>query len=177
MTLFLHEINNPDPHDDLTLTAVADASGRIVNSQFAPDEHDLGIRFYLTATGSNSQAQMTFTDSRTINSVTLTAVRRDGGRWGHDHGGGQRQQQQRWRQCELALHGLEDFHHAPYLTSSTISNHDGPCSYSETFAHPSQRRTATQAPTMPILSLTRTRTALQYATQQSFCSDQRRDGH
>ncbi len=29
VTLFLHEINNPDPHDDLTLTAVADASGRI----------------------------------------------------------------------------------------------------------------------------------------------------
>ena len=30
VTLFLHEINNPDPHDDLTLTAVADGSGRIV---------------------------------------------------------------------------------------------------------------------------------------------------
>jgi hypothetical protein len=64
VTLFLHEINNPDPHDDLTLTAIADASGRILNNQFAPDEHDLGIRFYLTATGANSQAQTTFTDSR-----------------------------------------------------------------------------------------------------------------
>ena len=69
VNLFLHEINNPDPHDDLTLTAVADASGRIVNSQFAPDEHDLGIRFYLTATGTNSnlQAQTTFTDALKIN--------------------------------------------------------------------------------------------------------------
>jgi hypothetical protein len=62
VSLFLHEINNPDPHDDLTLTAVADGSGRILNRQFAPDEHDIGIRFYLTATGANSQAQTTFTD-------------------------------------------------------------------------------------------------------------------
>src|SRR5262245_63177777 len=67
VSLFFHEINNPDPHDDLTLTAVADASGRILNKQFAPDEHDLGIRFYLTASGSNSQAQTTFTDALKIN--------------------------------------------------------------------------------------------------------------
>ena len=32
------------------------------NNQFAPDEHDLGIRFYLTAKGTKSQAQTTFTD-------------------------------------------------------------------------------------------------------------------
>src|SRR5207245_2236405 len=43
-------------------TAVADSNGRISNSDFAPDEEDLNIRFYLTARGSVSQAQATFTD-------------------------------------------------------------------------------------------------------------------
>jgi hypothetical protein len=74
VSLLLHEINNPDPHDDLTLTAVADASGGILNNQFAPDEHDLNVRFFLTAQGASSQAQMTFTDSRTITSVTLNGA-------------------------------------------------------------------------------------------------------
>jgi Galactose oxidase, central domain len=71
VTLLLHEINNPDPHDDLTLTATADASGGIFNNQFAPDEHDLGVRFYLTATGQSSgqSAQNTFTDDQVVNNI------------------------------------------------------------------------------------------------------------
>jgi MBG domain (YGX type)/Bacterial Ig-like domain (group 3)/Galactose oxidase, central domain len=53
-------------------TAVADSNGRIFNNQFATDEHDANIRFYLTAKGSTSLAQMTFTDSNVV-SVTVEA--------------------------------------------------------------------------------------------------------
>src|SRR5882724_4297209 len=47
-----------------SLTAVADGNGNISNSQFSPDVHDINVRFYLTAVGSQSglQAQNTFTD-------------------------------------------------------------------------------------------------------------------
>jgi hypothetical protein len=49
----------------------ADDHGSIVSTEFAPDEHDIGIRFILTAYGSSSQAQTTFTDS--VTSVTITS--------------------------------------------------------------------------------------------------------
>jgi autotransporter-associated beta strand protein len=56
---------------------VADASGHIVSTQFVPDEGDVGVRFFLTATGSQSQAQTSFTDAAsdtmTVNPTTLTA--------------------------------------------------------------------------------------------------------
>jgi hypothetical protein len=45
------------------LYATADVNGNISNSQFSPDVHDVAVRFYLTATGSKSQAQNTFTDA------------------------------------------------------------------------------------------------------------------
>ena len=47
-------------------SVVADASGNVFSDQFIPDEHDLGIKFYLTTTGTLSglQAQTTFTDAR-----------------------------------------------------------------------------------------------------------------
>jgi Bacterial Ig-like domain (group 3) len=48
------------------LTAIADANGNIVNSQFSPDQYDVGVKFYLTAAGSASQAQTTFTDNKTV---------------------------------------------------------------------------------------------------------------
>ncbi len=78
VTLVLHEI--ADFHGDLTLTAVADAFGNIANSEYAPEEHDIGVRFYLTAVGASSQAQTTFTDAElltaeivgTNNDVTVT---------------------------------------------------------------------------------------------------------
>ena len=57
---------NEDPAIDThpTLTATADASGHILNNQFVPDVHDVGVRFYMTATGqtSGSVALATFTD-------------------------------------------------------------------------------------------------------------------
>ncbi len=49
----------------------ADDNGNILSTEFAPDEHDIGIRFMLTAYGSSSQAQTTFTDS--VMSVTITS--------------------------------------------------------------------------------------------------------
>ena len=61
VTLTLVESPLIDTHP--TLTAVADGNGNIVNSQFVPDSHDFSIKFYLTASGSQSQAQMTFTDA------------------------------------------------------------------------------------------------------------------
>src|SRR5438094_3259468 len=44
-------------------TTVADSNGNISNSSFVTDAHDFGILFYLTAAGSASQAQNTFTDA------------------------------------------------------------------------------------------------------------------
>src|SRR6266404_5879714 len=64
VTLTLVESPLFDTHP--VLTAVADAQGNIFNNQFSPDLHDVGIRFYLTATGSQSQAQTTFTDNLKI---------------------------------------------------------------------------------------------------------------
>src|SRR4030095_11135342 len=47
------------------MTTVADGQGHITNADFAPDEHDFNIRFYLTAVGGQSgyQALNTFTDN------------------------------------------------------------------------------------------------------------------
>src|SRR5207249_5156112 len=62
VTLTLVEVPYLDTHGPFT--AVADASGNIYNNQFVPDANDAGIRFYLTASGSVSQAQTTFTDAQ-----------------------------------------------------------------------------------------------------------------
>lgn len=62
VSIVLHE--DPQVHANRTLTSTADASGGFVNTSFAPEVHDLGVRFILTATGAASgrQAQTTFTD-------------------------------------------------------------------------------------------------------------------
>src|SRR5436309_10583160 len=52
VTLTLVESPLIDTHP--TMTAVADAFGNISNNQFSPDVHDVDVRFYLTATGSQS---------------------------------------------------------------------------------------------------------------------------
>ena len=63
VTLTLAEVNNfDDPHPDRILTAVADDAGNIVNTDFAPEPHHLGVLFHLTAVGSESQARTSFTD-------------------------------------------------------------------------------------------------------------------
>jgi hypothetical protein len=61
VTLSLVESPLIDTHPNLS--AVADANGNIFNNQFSPDVHDINVRFYVTATGSVSQAQTTFTDA------------------------------------------------------------------------------------------------------------------
>ena len=63
-TVMLTLVESPliDTHPQMS--AVADANGNIVNTQFSPDAYDVSVRFYLTAIGSQSgfQAQNTFTD-------------------------------------------------------------------------------------------------------------------
>ena len=64
---------DPATHPDYELTVTADSLGNIYWDQWAPDWHDLGVRFYMTAQDSRSRAQMTFTDAPRIASVTLGA--------------------------------------------------------------------------------------------------------
>jgi hypothetical protein len=54
---------------------VADGAGNIVSTEFAPDVNDLGITFFLTATGSASQAQTSFTDADTTPPTVSSIVR------------------------------------------------------------------------------------------------------
>jgi len=61
VALLLQEV--PKTHDDRTLTATADEAGNIFNNEFAPEAHDVGVQFDLTATGAAAQAQTTFTDA------------------------------------------------------------------------------------------------------------------
>ena len=66
VTLLFQE--DPAVHDDYVLTVTADGEGRIYHDQWAPEQHDLGVRFYLIAKGQLSQrrAQTTFTDNITV---------------------------------------------------------------------------------------------------------------
>ena len=65
---------DPAVHPDYTLTLTADGEGNISHDEWAPEEHDLNVRFYLMATGAQSQrrAQMTFTDAKST-STALTS--------------------------------------------------------------------------------------------------------
>jgi hypothetical protein len=71
VTLLFQE--DPAVHDDYVLTVTADSEGNIRHDQWAPEEHDANVRFYLMAIGQQSgrRAQMTFTDS--VTSVTITS--------------------------------------------------------------------------------------------------------
>src|SRR5437016_6956073 len=62
VTLVFAEV--PRRHPDRFLKLTAAASGNLYYDQWAPEQHDVGVRFYVTAAGSlsGSQAQMTFTD-------------------------------------------------------------------------------------------------------------------
>ena len=68
---------DPAVHPDYVLTVTADAEGNIYWDQWAPEEHDLNVRFYLLASDSKSRAQTTFTDSNSFTvapaSQTVTA--------------------------------------------------------------------------------------------------------
>ena len=62
VTLTLVESPFFDTHGPFAV--VADANGNISNSSFTTDDHDINIRFSLTAVGAVSEAQNTFTDSK-----------------------------------------------------------------------------------------------------------------
>ena len=63
VTLLLQEDVSPPFHEDFTLFATADENGAIINTEYSPEEHDIGLMFYLTATGAGAQAQNHFWDS------------------------------------------------------------------------------------------------------------------
>ncbi len=67
VTLLFQE--DPAVHPDYVLQVVADANGEIFWDQWAPEQHDIGVRFYLTAQDSRSRAQTTFTDG----TITFTS--------------------------------------------------------------------------------------------------------
>ena len=69
VTLLFQE--DPAVHDDYVLKIQADSAGNIFWNQWAPEGHDFGVRFYLTATGSRSRAQMTFTDGAAETTVSV----------------------------------------------------------------------------------------------------------
>ena len=62
VTLNIHRDTNDPP--DTVLSAVADGTGNITNSDYVVQDYDLGLTFLLTATGQTSgyTAQTTFTD-------------------------------------------------------------------------------------------------------------------
>jgi hypothetical protein len=73
-TVFMQLHEDPLVHGDRTLSAVADENGHIFNNSFSPEEHDIGVRFVLEATGQTSgrTAQATFTDGKVLNATIAT---------------------------------------------------------------------------------------------------------
>ena len=59
-------------HTEFSGTAVADSTGQIHLSTFTIDKSHIGMKFLLKATGSQSQAEVTFTDAADPTSVTGT---------------------------------------------------------------------------------------------------------
>ena len=71
VTLLFQE--DPAVHDDYVVKVKADGNGNIFWNQWAPEGHDLGVRFYLTATGLQSRAQITFTDAAATNTAATSS--------------------------------------------------------------------------------------------------------
>ena len=63
---------DPAVHPDYELTLTADGQGNIYTDQWAPEQHDLNVRFYLTASDSRSKAQTTFTDGNLSSAITFS---------------------------------------------------------------------------------------------------------
>jgi hypothetical protein len=64
---------DPAVHEDYVIMVTADWQGNIYWDQWAPERHDIGVRFFLMATDSRSRAQITFTDGPRIASVAVSA--------------------------------------------------------------------------------------------------------
>jgi Galactose oxidase, central domain len=67
---------DPAVHDDYVLIVTADAAGNIYHDQWAPEQHDIGVRFFLIASDSRSRAQITFTDAVGLQSVDVSPTAR-----------------------------------------------------------------------------------------------------
>src|SRR4030095_10827230 len=69
---------DPAVHDDYILHVAADANGNISWNQWAPDWHDLNVRFYLLAKQVTLQgerrAQTTFTDALNTNTTVASSL-------------------------------------------------------------------------------------------------------
>ena len=74
VALVLKESPTLDEHPLVDVRA--DDNGNIESTEFSPDEHDTGIRFYLSVYGEELQAQTTFTDGN-LNGVTLDVRKSD----------------------------------------------------------------------------------------------------
>ena len=85
VTLLFQE--DPAVHDDYVLKVNADTAGNIYWDQWAPELHDLYVRFYLTASGAQSRAQTTFTDGGTL-TITFAGT-----------GSGSVARRGRWSEC------------------------------------------------------------------------------
>ncbi len=62
------------PHRFGPFLAVADRGGRFQSDEFTTDLHDFELKFYLTATGSVSQAQTSFTDAQNATVTTFSCA-------------------------------------------------------------------------------------------------------
>ena len=69
VTLLFQE--DPAVHADYELHVTADGEGKIYWDQWAPEHHDIGVRFYLLASDSRSRAQITFTDASKLGGMTV----------------------------------------------------------------------------------------------------------
>src|SRR5882724_1245348 len=79
VTLTFHEDLATPFHPDEVVTTVADSSGDISGVQYLLEDHDVGLRYYLTAVGASSQARTTFTDAnRQININAFSIVSQAG---------------------------------------------------------------------------------------------------
>ena len=81
VTIVLHR--DPPVHGDEVLTCVADASGRVTNTDFAPADYDLGVRFEVTATGaiSGRRARTSFTDAAITWNGSVSTEWNTAGNW------------------------------------------------------------------------------------------------
>ena len=67
---------DPATHDPVTLTSTADANGNFANSDYVDQPSDLGVTFYVTATGATGDTAglLTFTDSCTAGDCYTASV-------------------------------------------------------------------------------------------------------
>ncbi|MDQ3688413.1 MAG: Ig-like domain-containing protein [Acidobacteriota bacterium] len=76
VSIVVHRNNGPNVGMETTLTASVDGEGNFINTDFKPEQYDLGVTFTATATGqtSGSMAKVTFTDGPTPQASPTPAI-------------------------------------------------------------------------------------------------------